>query len=43
LAEEENDSFPKIISTEEKEIKKQKPPNNKILHFNLVEDKEDKV
>jgi len=38
LAEEENDSFPKIISTEEKEIKKQKPPNNKILQFNLVEE-----
>ena len=31
---------PIIIETEEKEIPDQKPPNEKILYFNLVEKKE---
>jgi hypothetical protein len=28
---------PKIIGTEEKKIRYQKPPNDKILYFNLSE------
>jgi len=42
LTKEENDSPPTIVSTEVKEIKKQKPPNNKILYFNIVEDDKEK-
>jgi hypothetical protein len=33
---------PEIISMEEKEIKEQKPPNNKIIDFNIVENKTEK-
>jgi hypothetical protein len=32
-----------IIGTEEKEIKKQKPPNNQIVYFNLVEEDKEKT
>lgn len=28
---------PKIISTEEKEIRHQKPPNDKIIYFNIID------
>jgi len=33
---------PKIISMEEKEIKNKKPPNDKIIEFNIVESKSKK-
>jgi len=33
---------PTIIGTEEKEIRDQKPPNNKIIEFNIVENKSEK-
>jgi hypothetical protein len=43
LGEKDSDKpHPKIIGTEEKEIKDQKPPNNKIIEFNIVEDKSKK-
>lgn len=38
LTEKENNSLPTIISIEEKKIKEQKPPNNKIVYFNRVEE-----
>ena len=31
-----NNSHPKIIHSEDKEILEGKPPNDKILYFNLV-------
>ncbi|MFW9865509.1 MAG: hypothetical protein ACFFEN_05355 [Candidatus Thorarchaeota archaeon] len=33
-----NNSPPKIIDSKEKEISEQKPPNDKIVYFNLVEE-----
>jgi len=36
-----NDHDPTIISSEDREIKKQKPPNDKIISYKLVEDKND--
>ena len=33
-----NNSHPKIIDSEEKEIAEKKPPNNRIVYFNLVEE-----
>jgi len=33
---------PTIIGTEEVEIRDQKPPNNKIIEFNIVENKSEK-
>ncbi len=36
---ESNDHYPTIISSEDREIKKQKPPNDRIFYYKLVEDK----
>ncbi|MFX1338277.1 MAG: hypothetical protein ACFFDK_06690 [Promethearchaeota archaeon] len=33
---------PKIIGTEEKKIPYQKPPNNKIIYFNIIEKNSEK-
>ena len=33
-----NDHYPTIISSEDREIKEQKPPNDKIINYKLVED-----
>jgi hypothetical protein len=46
MSEEQEDSksdetSPKIIDSEEKEITEQKPPNDRILYYNLVEENED--
>ena len=46
MSEEQEDSksdetSPKIIDSEEKQIAKQKPPNDRILYFNLVEENDD--
>ena len=32
---------PIVIDTEDKEIAEQKPPNDRILYFNLVEENDD--
>jgi hypothetical protein len=33
-----NNSHPKIIDSEDKKISEQKPPNDKILYFNIVKE-----
>lgn len=38
-----NDSHPKIIDSEEKEISEQKPPNDKIVYFNLIEENDNEI
>lgn len=35
-----NNSHPKIIDSEDKKISEQKPPNDKILYFNIVKETE---
>ncbi|MFX1448818.1 MAG: hypothetical protein ACFFCG_11900 [Promethearchaeota archaeon] len=37
-----NNSHPKIIDSEEKEISQQKPPNERIVSFTLVEENDSK-
>ncbi len=37
-----NETNPKIIYSKDKKILKQKPPNDKILYFNIVEEIENK-
>ncbi len=45
MNEEKNDSesndhdHPTIISSEDREIKQQKPPNDKIINYKIVEEK----
>ena len=36
-----NDHDPTIVSSEDREIKEQKPPNDKIVSYKLVEEKND--
>ena len=33
-----NSSYPKIVDSEDKKISEQKPPNDKILYFNIVKE-----
>jgi len=40
--EEKEDKHPTILHTEEKEIREEKPPNDKILYFKIA-DKNDKT
>lgn len=35
-----NNSHPKIIDLEDKQISEQKPPNDKILYFDIVKENE---
>jgi len=39
---ESKDHDPKIISSEDREIKEQKPPNDKIIYYKIVEDNKSK-
>ncbi|MFX1567047.1 MAG: hypothetical protein ACFFCV_01620 [Promethearchaeota archaeon] len=34
-----NDHYPTIISYEDREIKEQKPPNDKIISYKIVDEK----
>lgn len=37
---EKKDEAPKILDTEEKEIREEKPPNDKILYFIMADNNE---